>query len=137
VGTKSRVAFTLILSAVSALEFYAYWKNGETEPAFAHGTVYKVLLIATVAGIPLLVGRWWIALAIAGPLGFLIFWQITGHHVYADGGAEPLNVESIFAMLWYVVWWEILTAARKGGDKLWAWWPARRTQPSDAGASEV
>jgi hypothetical protein len=135
VSTKTRVFLTVILGVASAVAFYALWKNGETEPAFAHNAIYEVLAFAIVAGVPLLVGRWWIALAIAGPLGFLIFWQITGHHVYADGGAKPLNIESIFDMFWYVVWWEILTAARKGGDKLWAWWRARRTQPADTGAS--
>lgn len=69
-STRIRVALTVMLGAVAALAFYAHWKNGETEPAFAHDVIYEVLAFAIVAGVPLLVGRWWIALAIVGPLGF-------------------------------------------------------------------
>lgn len=119
-----------VLGAVSALAFYAQWQNGETELAFAHNIAFEILFVAVSVGVPLFVGRWWIASAIAGPLGFLIFWQVMGHYVYADGHARPLNIESVSGMFWYVVWWEILTAARKGWDKLWAWRTGRRSNES-------
>lgn len=132
-STKARLALTGILGAVSALAFYAEW-NGETETAFAHDLAYEILFAAVTIGVPLLVGRWWIAVAIVGPLGFLVIWQVTGHHVYADGDARPLNIESVAAMFWYISSWEIATAARKGWDA-WRTRRARRSKQAAPGTS--
>lgn len=104
-----------------------FWLDRQEPSPYAlvHSTPFQVFFLAMIVIVPPLVGRWWVVLALAGPLAFLAYWQVTGHHVNADGQAPPLNVESIAGFVWLILLFWLLVGARKVWDGLRRWRTAR------------
>ena len=118
--TKTRVILTIALGI--ALGVWFWLDRHEPSPwALVHSTPLQAFFLAIIFFVPLVVGRWWVVSALAAPLAFLAFWQATGHHVYADGVAPPLNAESIASLIWLALWLLLLVAVRVAWGKLRRW----------------
>src|SRR4029077_16266608 len=104
-----------------------FWLDRQEPSPYAlvHSTPFQVPFLALIVIVPLVVGRWWVVLALAGPLAFLAYWQATGRHVYADGQAPPLNAESIAGFILLALWFLLLVGVRKVWDDRRRWWATR------------
>jgi hypothetical protein len=121
---RTRVILTVALGIVLGVWFWL--DRQEPSPyALVHSTPFQAFFLASIFFVPLIVRRWWVVSALAGPLAFLAFWQATGHHVYADGQAPPLNVESIASLIWLALWLWLLVAVRMAWDGLQRRWHGR------------
>lgn len=77
----------------------------------------KTVFFASAVLLPLIVGRWWVVAALAGPLIASVTFELTGH-VYEGGsdGPEPGLLWVVFALDFYGLLMLILVGIRKAFD---------------------
>jgi hypothetical protein len=119
--TKTRVAMTFALGIV--LGFYSWIGNAELSPSHETYEVFgslpaKIAVGACFILVPLLVVRFWVVSALAGPLIVLTILGVAGKTVYEDGMASPLNEVTVFEMFYLGFFMVVLVGIRKGIDYL-------------------
>ena len=86
------------------------------------GDVWGIALYASVLLLPLIVGRWWVVAALAGPLIAGVALELTGHMPESEGNG---GLEYDFGFVFFVIFLSlaanlmlILVGVRKGFDFL-------------------
>lgn len=85
-----------------------------------HGDWTGYVLYTSIALLPLIVGRWWVVAALAGPFIALVALELTGY-VYeggSDGPESPLFPWGIIALFFWELLMLILVGIRKAFDFL-------------------
>jgi hypothetical protein len=119
--TKTRIAMTFALGIVLGLS--AWIGNAELSPSHETYEVFRSIPAKIAAGVcfilvPLLVARFWVVSALAGPLIVLAILGTVGKTVYEDGMASPLNYVTVFEMFYLGFFMVVLVGIRKGIDYL-------------------
>jgi hypothetical protein len=119
--TKTRVALTFALGIVLGLS--SWLGNAELSPSHGAYEVFGSIPVKLAVGacfilVPLLVARFWVVGALAGPAIALAILGAAGKTVYEDGMASPLNYVTIFGMFYLGFFMVALVGIRKGVDYL-------------------
>lgn len=116
-STRTRVSLTIGLGV--ALGLSVWLGKGGFSPTQGvvealHSMPIRAVSIAIVVLVTMAVGRWWVVAATAGPFIALLVLQLTGHLAHElDGWALPLNVVSIFGLVYLGLGLLILVGVRK------------------------
>jgi hypothetical protein len=116
-STKSRIALTAALGLLAGV---STWMTDWSSTA---NTVNALAFVAAIL-VPLIVGRWWVVIAIAGQLIALVALQLTGQSIQGLDNTEmpalsPLGIIGLVASGIYLL---ILVGIRKAFDR----WRNRR-----------
>ena len=104
-STKTRIVLTVAGGVVMAV---CTWLSADWA---------ETVFFASVVLLPLIVGRWWVVAALAGPFIAVVAIELTGH-VYEGGsdGPESALFWGIFALDFYGLLMLILVGIRKVFD---------------------
>jgi hypothetical protein len=100
--TKRRLALTVAAGLVLGLDTWVAEQPGSPTPGVNDLLAVPLLIVALVSLIlvPLIVGRWWVVCAVAGPALSLLIMQLTGAAVGLDDGTGPaINYRTIFLLI--------------------------------------
>jgi hypothetical protein len=126
VSAKARVVLTVALGALMGLLTWLASEGLSPSPGVEevfNSTPIEVASLTILALVPLVVGRWWVLAALAGPVAALVTLQLTGHKIHElDGWAPPLNPVTIFGLLFLALVMLILVGIRRTFD----FWRGRR-----------
>ncbi len=105
------------------LGLFSWLGNPELSPSHGvHGifgsTPARIAVAACFVLVPLLVGRFWMVGALAGPAVALAILGAAGETVYEDGTASPLNYVAIFGFIYLGILMVVLVGIRSGVDFL-------------------
>ena len=116
-STKARIVLTVALGIVMGV---STWLSGGIGDVF----------FASAVLLPLIVGRWWVLAALAGPLIALVALQLTGHLIHGFDNTEvsalPLGIVGLVVNGFFLL---TLVGIRKAFDL----WRRRRAAGANRG----
>jgi len=126
--TQTRIALTVALGIVLCVWFWGLLvEPNPGDFGVLESEKLAVLLVAIISLIPLLVGRFWIIAALAGPVVLLALFQAVGYDASGWDGveAQPFNGRIIFNLGMAAIWLQAMTAVRIVWDGLRGPWRGR------------
>ena len=95
---EATIAAAVVLGAATLAAEHPGWPTAGINDAIA--LPLGILAAIVLFLVPLIVGRWWVVGAIAGPLLALLILQLTGAAVSLDDGTGPaFNYRTIFFLI--------------------------------------